>query len=41
MQRLHVDDLVAHVLEKERWVHLDLPALADREQILRSPMGGR
>ena len=22
MQRLHVDDLVAHVLEKEPWVHL-------------------
>ncbi|WNM63154.1 phage terminase large subunit [Candidatus Nitrospira neomarina] len=32
MQRLHVDDLVAHVLEKEPWEHLDLPALADREQ---------
>lgn len=32
MQRLHVDDLVAHVLEKEHWVHLDLPAIADREE---------
>jgi len=28
MQRLHVDDLVAHVLEKEDWVHLNLPAIA-------------
>ena len=33
MQRLHVDDLVAHVLAKEPWVHLDLPAIADRDQI--------
>lgn len=28
MQRLHVDDLVGHVLEKEAWTHLDLPAIA-------------
>ena len=28
MQRLHVDDFVAHILEKEEWVHLDLPAVA-------------
>jgi predicted phage terminase large subunit-like protein len=28
MQRLHVDDFVAHILEKEEWVHLDLPAIA-------------
>jgi predicted phage terminase large subunit-like protein len=33
MQRLHMDDLVAHVLEKEVWEHLDLPAIADRDQI--------
>lgn len=32
MQRLHVDDLVAHVLEKEKWVHLDLPAIAEVDQ---------
>ena len=32
MQRLHVDDLVAHVLEKEHWVHLDLPAIAECSQ---------
>ena len=30
MQRLHVDDLVGHVLEKgEAWTHLNLPAIAD------------
>ncbi|MDT7040792.1 phage terminase large subunit [Candidatus Nitronereus thalassa] len=32
MQRLHVDDLVAHVLGKERWVHLNLPAIAEFPQ---------
>jgi predicted phage terminase large subunit-like protein len=30
MQRLHVDDLVGHVLEKgPEWTHLNLPAIAD------------
>ena len=28
MQRVHVDDLVAHVLEQEGWTHLQLPAIA-------------
>lgn len=32
MQRLHVDDLVGHVLEKEDWVHLDIPAIAEEER---------
>ncbi len=32
MQRLHVDDLAAHVLGKEQWVHLNLPAIAETEQ---------
>ena len=33
MQRVHVDDLVGHVLEKDAgWVHLDLPAIADAPQ---------
>jgi len=33
MQRLHVDDLVGHVLEKgDSWTHLDLPAIADTVQ---------
>ncbi len=32
MQRLHMDDLVAHVLKKERWVHLDLQAIAESHE---------
>lgn len=34
MQRLHVDDLVGHVLEKrgQPWTHLNLPAIADEHQ---------
>ena len=32
MQRLHVDDLVGHVLEKEAWTHLNLPAIAEEPQ---------
>ena len=28
-QRTHVDDLVAHVREKEDWEHLNLPAIAE------------
>jgi predicted phage terminase large subunit-like protein len=33
MQRLHVDDLVGHVLEKRTpWTHLDLPAIAEAAQ---------
>jgi predicted phage terminase large subunit-like protein len=33
MQRLHVDDLVGHVLEKGTpWTQLDLPAIADAPQ---------
>ena len=33
MQRLHVDDLAAHVLAKEPWEHLNFPAIAESEQI--------
>ena len=33
MQRLHVDDLAAHVLAKESWEHLNFPAIAESEQI--------
>ncbi len=33
MQRLHVDDLVAHLLEKEEWVHLNIPAIAECDEI--------
>lgn len=33
MQRLHVDDLVGHLLRKgEAWAHLDLPAIAEYPQ---------
>ena len=32
MQRVHVDDLVAHVLEKDGWVHLNLPAIAETNE---------
>jgi predicted phage terminase large subunit-like protein len=32
MQRLHVDDLVAHVLGKEQWTHFNIPAVAEIEQ---------
>jgi predicted phage terminase large subunit-like protein len=35
MQRLHLDDLVGHLLEQEGWIHLNLPAIAETEhQIL-------
>jgi predicted phage terminase large subunit-like protein len=47
MQRLHVDDLVGHVLEQEDWVRLDLPAIAETPQeiplsqsyVYRRPVG--
>lgn len=32
MQRLHVDDLAAHVLEHGDWVHLNLPAIAVEDE---------
>ena len=32
MQRLHVDDLVGHLLEQEGWTLLKLPAIADRRE---------
>jgi phage terminase large subunit-like protein len=32
MQRLHLDDLVGHLLEQEGWTHLNLPAIAETEQ---------
>ena len=32
MQRLHEDDLVGHVLEKEPWVHVKLPAIAEKDE---------
>lgn len=36
MQRLHVDDLVGHLIETQPgWHHLDLPAIAEHEQRIR------
>lgn len=32
MQRLHIEDLVAHVSAKEKWEVLSLPALAEQEE---------
>jgi hypothetical protein len=31
MQRLHMDDLVGHLLEQGGWTHLTLPAIAETE----------
>ncbi len=32
MQRTHQDDLVGHVLEKEHWEEISLPAIAERDE---------
>ncbi len=40
MQRLHEDDLTAHLLAKdEGWVHLNLPAIAMQDEIWNLPYG--
>ena len=39
MQRLHVDDLVGHVLDKDDWTVLSLPAIAEQRQ--RYKIGAR
>jgi predicted phage terminase large subunit-like protein len=31
-QRLHLEDLVGHVLNQEDWVHISMPAIAEAEQ---------
>jgi predicted phage terminase large subunit-like protein len=43
MQRLHIDDLVAHVQENEKWDVVSIPAIAmeDREIDIESPYGCR
>ena len=33
MQRLHIDDLVAHLLEKDEWTVLSLAALSTKEEV--------
>jgi len=35
MQRLHPEDLVGHLLEQEGWRHLNLPAIAEEDTIVR------
>src|SRR6188474_1520130 len=37
MQRLHPDDLVAHLLEQDGWTHLNLPAIAEEDALI--PLG--
>ena len=32
MQRLHVDDLIGHVIEQETWTQINLPAIAEVPQ---------
>ena len=32
MQRLHLEDLAGHLLERGSWVHLDLPAIAETDE---------
>jgi hypothetical protein len=43
MQRLHEDDLVGHVLEREGWEVLSFPAIAeqDEEFVIKNPYGSR
>jgi predicted phage terminase large subunit-like protein len=43
MQRLHELDLTGHVLSKEssRWVHVSLPAIAERDEVVTFPVSGR
>lgn len=43
MQRLHLDDLVGHVLEQGDWEVLSLPAIAEAEQrfVIKSILGER
>ena len=43
MQRLHEDDLVGHVLKRESWDVLSLPAIAERDEklVVDTPFGPR
>jgi predicted phage terminase large subunit-like protein len=43
MQRLHELDLTGHVLarESDRWKHLSLPAIAEKNELLEFPISGR
>jgi predicted phage terminase large subunit-like protein len=35
MQRLHPDDLVGHLLAREGWTHLNLPAVAEEDETIQ------
>ena len=35
MQRLHMDDLVGRVMDRSDWVHLNLPAIAEADEMLQ------
>ena len=43
MQRLHLDDLVGHVLAQEPWEVLSFPAIAEQEEsfLIATPLGTR
>jgi predicted phage terminase large subunit-like protein len=43
MQRLHEDDLVGHVLEREGWEVVSFPAIAEQDEVvvIRNPDGTR
>jgi hypothetical protein len=32
MQRLHLEDLAGHLLDRGQWVHLNLPAIAESDE---------
>lgn len=35
-QRLHEEDLAGYVLEQEGWVHVNIPAIAEEKQVIRT-----
>ncbi len=39
MQRLHLDDLVGHVMDLDDWYHLPIPAIAQRNEIVLTGPG--
>jgi predicted phage terminase large subunit-like protein len=40
IQRVHVDDLIGHVLEKENWEYLEIPAIAGEQRVYDLGRGG-
>ena len=41
MQRVHVDDLAGHLIREGGWEHLNLPAIAEREETIATGPGGQ